>query len=108
MPNIATAIRDEIRRLAKREIKSATQSTRQTVTQHRRDIAMLKRLVHVQQKEIRFLQTQESKGWGEAPPSVYSIEFHDDARPARRMHQDLGPGSRLSSSALWFTPAESS
>jgi|SRR5579862_3530821 len=61
MPNIATALRDEIRRLAKKEIKAATRVSKQAVTQHRRDIALLKRLVQVQQREIHFLRTQESK-----------------------------------------------
>ena len=51
MPNIATAPRDEIRRLARQEIKAVIGATKQAVTQHRRDIAMLKRLVGLQQKE---------------------------------------------------------
>ena len=72
MPNIAIAIRDEIRRLAKREIKATTQSTKQAVAQHRRDIAMLKRLVQVQQKEIRFLKTQESKRLNQPPTAEES------------------------------------
>ena len=91
MPNIATALRDEIRRLAKREIKSATQSTRQTVAQHRRDIAMLKRLVQVQQKEIRFLKTQESKRLKQAPTTedrVKGVRF--SARSVRAQRQRLG------------------
>ena len=43
MSNIAAVIKDEIRRLAKREIKSATSTTKQAVAQYRRDIAKLKR-----------------------------------------------------------------
>jgi hypothetical protein len=43
MPNIATVLKEEIRRLAKREIKASTTSTKGAVAQFRRDIARLKR-----------------------------------------------------------------
>ena len=39
MPNIAAVLRQEIRRLAKREFKSQTSSTKQAVFQYRREIA---------------------------------------------------------------------
>ena len=61
MPDLAATLKDEIRRLARREVTAATRSTKQAVAQYRRDIANLKRLVGVQQKEIRFLKTQEQK-----------------------------------------------
>ena len=53
MPNIVSVLKEEIRRLAKREIKAATGSTKQAVAQYRRDIAKLKRLVQAQQKAYR-------------------------------------------------------
>jgi hypothetical protein len=56
MSNSLAAIKDEIRRLARREIKAETGSTKQAVAQYRRDIAKLKRLVQAQQKEITFLK----------------------------------------------------
>jgi DNA-binding transcriptional regulator YiaG len=65
MPNIALVLKDEIRRLARREIKAATGSTRQAVAQYRRDIANLKRAVQGQQKEIAFLKGQEQKRLGQ-------------------------------------------
>ena len=61
MPNIATILKEEIRRLAKKEIKAATGTTKQAVAQYRRDIATLKRLLHGQQREIAFLKGQEKK-----------------------------------------------
>ena len=67
MPNIATVLKDEIRRLAKREIKTNTSSTKGAVVQFRRDIAALKRQVRAQQKEIAFLKTQEKKRLGQVP-----------------------------------------
>jgi hypothetical protein len=41
MPNIAVVLKDEIRRLAKREIRTNTSSTKGAVAQFRRDIAKL-------------------------------------------------------------------
>jgi DNA-binding transcriptional regulator YiaG len=61
MPNIATVLKDEIRRLAKREIKVNTSSIKGAAVQFRRDIAKLKRLVQGQQKDIGFLKAQEHK-----------------------------------------------
>lgn len=91
MPNIATVLKDEIRRLAKKEIKSATGATKQAVAQHRRDIALLKRLVHVQQKEIRFLKTQESKRLKQPPTAEEPAEGQRfSARSVRAQRQRLG------------------
>jgi hypothetical protein len=67
MPNIASILKEEIRRLAKREIKLATGATKQAVAQYRRDIAKLKRVVQAQQKEIVFLKAQEQKRIGQPP-----------------------------------------
>ena len=74
MPNLASMLNDEIRRLAKREIKAATRSTKQAVAQYRRDIAMLKRLVQVQQKEIQFLRTQEQKRLHQPQTTEHPVE----------------------------------
>jgi DNA-binding transcriptional regulator YiaG len=65
MPNIAAVLKEEIRRLAKREIKVSTSPTKGAVAQFRRDIAKLKRLTQSQQKEIAFLKAQEHKRLGQ-------------------------------------------
>ena len=60
MSNLAAALKEEVCRLARKEIKSQVGSTKQAVAQHRREIAALKR--HVQeQKKIAFLEAQERK-----------------------------------------------
>ena len=61
MVNVSVVLKDMIRRLARKEIKAETSSTKQAVAQYRRDIAKLKRQVRDQQKEIGFLKTQERK-----------------------------------------------
>ena len=78
MPNIAIALKDEIRRLAKREVKADTSSTKRAVAQHRRDIARLKRLVQVQAKETSYLKAQEKKRLGQ--PEVKEDEGLEGVR----------------------------
>jgi DNA-binding transcriptional regulator YiaG len=61
MPNLASVLKDEIRRLARREIRSQVAVTKRAATQHRRDIAELKRLVKDLSKRVGFLEAQEKK-----------------------------------------------
>ena len=67
MPNIAAVLKEEIRRLARKEVKTSTKSTKQAVAQYRRDIAGLKRLVQSQQKRIAFFLAQSQKQGGQPP-----------------------------------------
>ena len=91
MPNLATVLKDEIRRLAKREIKAATGSTKQAVAQYRRDIATLKRQVRVQQKELAFLKAQERKRLSQPQTTDEPVEgVRFSARSVRAQRQRLG------------------
>ena len=58
MPNIATVLKDEIRRLARKEVKAYASTTKQALAQCRRDIAKLRSLVLEQQKKIGFFAAQ--------------------------------------------------
>ena len=91
MPNLAATLKQEIARLAKREITVATRSTKSAVAQYRRDIAMLKRLVGVQQKEIGFLKIQERKRLSQLPTTDEPVEgVRFSARSVRAQRQRLG------------------
>ena len=61
MTTLALALKDEIRRLARKEIKAQTGSTVQAVARYRREIAKLKRQMREQEKKIVFLEAQERK-----------------------------------------------
>ena len=65
MPNIAVVLKDEIRRLAKKEVRTEVSATKRAVAQYRRDIARLKRQLQGQGKEIGFLKAQERKRLGQ-------------------------------------------
>ena len=91
MPNIAAVLKEEIRRLARKEVKTSTKTTKQAVAQYRRDIANLKRLVQAQQKRIAFFVAQSQKQ-GDQPPAdeepLMGVRY--SARSVRAQRKRLG------------------
>jgi DNA-binding transcriptional regulator YiaG len=61
MPNIAVTLRQEITRLARREIRSQTQGVRKASAQFRRDIAALKRHASKLKSEVARLERRVGK-----------------------------------------------
>ena len=61
MPNLAGVLKEEIRRLARKEIKAELTATRKASAQHRREIAALKRQVKDQARTITSLKRTNSK-----------------------------------------------
>ena len=53
MPNIATALRDEIKRLSRQQSRTQMDPTKQATAVHRRDIALLKRQVVVLERQVK-------------------------------------------------------
>ena len=77
MPNLATALKDEIQRLARKEVKAQTSVMKKASTQHRRDIAELKRRVRDLAKELAYLRKQEQRRAGRpaAQGATASVRF---------------------------------
>jgi len=91
MADLAAALKDEIRRLARKEIKAETGTTKQAVAQYRREIAKLKRQVQEQQKKIAFLEAQERKRLEEpqaAEEATEGVRF--SARSVKSQRERLG------------------
>jgi len=61
MPSMATVLKDEIRRLARKEARADSAKTKQASAQHRRDIAALKRQVDDLTRRLAFLEKQEKR-----------------------------------------------
>lgn len=61
MTKLATALKDEIRRLARSEIRAHTTPTKKASAQHRREIAELKRQVVDLKKRLGYFERQERK-----------------------------------------------
>ena len=76
--SFAAALKQEITRLARKEIKANTDSTRRAVAQFRRDIAELKRLAKSMERRLAALERQEMKRLG------------------KRVSADLAEGARFS------------
>jgi len=58
MPNLVAVLKKEIRRLARREVKAEVSPLRRAASQHRHDIARLKRQLQIQERRIAALQSQ--------------------------------------------------
>jgi DNA-binding transcriptional regulator YiaG len=87
MPNIAGVLKEEIRRLAKKEIKAHVGSTRQAVARYRSDIANLKRQLGQQEREIKLLKKQQGQPQAEEEP-LESVRF--SARSVKAQRKRLG------------------
>jgi DNA-binding transcriptional regulator YiaG len=87
MPNIASVLKEEIRRLAKKEVKAQVGATRQAVVKYRRDIAKLKRLLSQQEREIKLLKKQQVQT-PEENESLEGIRF--SARSVKAQRSRLG------------------
>jgi len=87
MTQLATALKHEIRRLARKEIKAQTGHTAKAVAQYRREIAKLKRQLQVQEKRIAFLQSQLGKA---AAPTTELNGSRFSARSAKAQRRRTG------------------
>ena len=92
MPNIAGVLKEEIRRLAKKEIKAQVGTTKQAVAKYRSDIAKLKRSLSQQEWEIKLLkkqQGQQQTGQSQlAEDELESVRF--SARSVKAQRSRLG------------------
>ncbi len=69
MPNLAAVMKDEIRRLARKEIKAETASAKRSVAQHRKDIIALKRQISDLNRDVAYLRKQAHKRVATRPTS---------------------------------------
>ena len=74
MPNIAAVLKEEICRLARREIKTQVGKTQKAAVQYRRDIAKLKRLLNGQEKELKHLKREIQEHGGQPQAAEEPLE----------------------------------
>jgi DNA-binding transcriptional regulator YiaG len=90
MPNIAAVLKEEIRRLAKKEVKAQVGSTKQAMARSRAEIAKLKRVLSQQEREITRLAKQ-ARQQGQAPAEEESLEsVRFSARSVKAQRTRLG------------------
>lgn len=78
MPNIGSIFKDEISRLARKELRAAVDGLKKAASTHRSDIAALKRRTQDLERELYRLAKDRARA---APPSPPDGE--DSATPAR-------------------------
>jgi DNA-binding transcriptional regulator YiaG len=81
MTTLAIALKDEIRRLARKEIKAQTGRTAKAVAQYRREIARLKRQQRDQERKLMLLASQSQKM---AAAPVTAEKLNGDSRFSAR------------------------
>jgi DNA-binding transcriptional regulator YiaG len=67
MSSFNKVFRDEVIRLARKEIRAQTEKTRKASAQHRRDLADLKRRMTALERKVAFLERQEKGRLSETP-----------------------------------------
>ncbi len=61
MPNLAGVLKEEIRRLARKEVRTELEAAKKSVAQHRKDIATLKREAREQARKMNSLEKALAK-----------------------------------------------
>ncbi len=90
MTTLATALKEEIRRLARKEIRAETSMTKRSSAQYRRDIAAWKRQVRDLTKEVTYLKRQEQKRPSKSSASdVNGVRFSPSWVEAHRERLEL-------------------
>jgi DNA-binding transcriptional regulator YiaG len=67
MSNFNAVFKAEVARLARKEVRAATEALRKAATQHRSDIAALKRSVADLERKVKYLESHEKPRLGKAP-----------------------------------------
>ena len=90
MPNIATVLKQEITRLARKEVNAQTQTIRKSSAQYRRDIAQLKRQANALSKRVAYLEQQERKRASKRAPGASTEGRRFSSRGLRTHREKLG------------------
>ncbi len=91
MPNIGVVLRDEVTRLARKEVRQQVVVTRKATIQHRRDIAELKRQVRLLERQVTALSRRAATARAAVPEPapVGGLRFGAKALAAQRRRLSL-------------------
>lgn len=90
MPNLGVMLRDEIRRLTRRELRQQTGTLARSSAQYRREIASLKRRVRDLERTVEFLNRQERRRLATKPPAERATGARFSAKGLRAHRARLG------------------
>ncbi|MEW5881789.1 MAG: helix-turn-helix domain-containing protein [Pseudomonadota bacterium] len=90
MPNVAALLKQEITRLARKEVRGATDVLKKASAQHRRAIAALRRQIAQLQRQLATLARRLERGAGAAPSAPEGPKVRFVARGLRSHRARLG------------------
>lgn len=92
MPNLAAVLKEEIRRLARKEVRDQTSAMQKQLSTYRRDNAQLKRDVADLQKKLGFLEKQEKRRLEDTPevPEENAQSLRFSPKGVKRHRDKLG------------------
>jgi len=90
MPNIATALRDEIKRLSRQQSRTQVDPTKKATAVHRRDIALLKRQVVLLERQVKSLMRRPSSASSAPQASAPELKVRFVAKGVRSQRDRLG------------------
>ncbi|MEI7748880.1 MAG: helix-turn-helix domain-containing protein [Chlorobiaceae bacterium] len=90
MPNLASILKNEILRLARKEVRQAVEGLKKASAQYRSDIAALKRQVAALEKQTGHTEKKAVKGSGPASEGEPSTKFRFSAKRLAAQRKKLG------------------
>jgi DNA-binding transcriptional regulator YiaG len=90
MPDVASVLRDEISRLARKEIRQQVGPLKKANTELRRKVSALKSEVADLQRRTRFLEKQEERRLKTAPPTATGKRVRFSAKGIKADRKRLG------------------
>lgn len=90
MPNIAVALREEITRLARKEVRTQTEALRKASAEYRKKIAEMKRQISELQRKVTSLEKRVHKNTRTQITKVDSGSVRFSAKGLRSKRQLLG------------------
>ena len=104
MPNIAAVLKEEISRLARKEIRSETGSLQKASAQYRREIAALKRQVTGLQRQVALLERKVLAEPIAKPDSKDNTRIRFTAKGLRAQRKRLGLSAGEYAKLVGVTP----
>jgi DNA-binding transcriptional regulator YiaG len=98
MPNIATVLKEEIARVARKGVRGETQKLKSASTQYRADIVALKRRVLALEQQLRSLSKASSKRSASVAPvdAASALRFSAKGLAAKRRRLGLSAAEMAS------------
>jgi DNA-binding transcriptional regulator YiaG len=90
MPNIATVLKDEIARIARKQIRGEIDSLKKASTTYRTEIAALKRRAATLEQDLKRLQKATPKVQAQVPEEASSRKLRFSAKGLAAQRQRLG------------------